>query len=146
MNRNHREGRMVLILAIAAVLVTMAVQIVSARPNNMRGAEDFLYARGSAGVGVLGQIQFTLTSATGETGWAWSFCNDGTDEVIFQAGATRGTELTTPALGAEGTTVTMGSVGRLNVGRCVEVGDLKEATAVFQGETTTQSVSVWGTK
>jgi len=152
-HRQNREGRMVLAVAVLVTAATMILPALArARDINMRGAQVMLFARGSAGVGVNGQVELVLTSVTSETSYAWTFCNDGSDEILISPGSTKGTALTAPTDNAAGTPgsggvqVTMGTVGRILIGDCIEFADLKAKTAVLQGETTTQAYSVWGTR
>jgi hypothetical protein len=141
----ERDGRALVVALTLAVLLALPL-VAMARKTNMLGAQEMLFGRGSAGVGVNGQVELILTSVAGETSWTWTVCNDGSDVILFSPGSIRGTALTTPAAVAEGTTANMGNVGRVLAGDCVEFGDLKASTAVLQGETTTQSFSVWGTR
>ena len=152
-NRDNRAGAAILgviLLALAGIL--LAAVSVDAKPKDMRGPIEMLYARGSAGIGVDGQVELVLAAiTTDETSYTWAFCNDGTDEILMKPGAVKGTALTTPTDNAAGTPgsggaqVTMGTVGRIPAATCIEL-DLEGQTAVLQGETTTQAYSVWGTR
>ncbi len=142
---------MVRALALAIAAVCLWVLAAGAKPLNMRGPIEMLFARGSAGVGVGGQVELVLTAVTDETSYSWDFCNTGTDEILISPGSVKGTELVTPTAnvagtpGSGGVQVIMGTTGRILVGECVEL-DLKAKTAVLQGETTTQTYAVWGTR
>lgn len=128
---------------LLALAVAALIGPAKARNLGTTSPRVLLYANGTAGVGVGGQVQINLNSGT-EVTYTFTGCNDGGDEILVEMDVVAGTELTTPTFEVAGSVITPSSVGRLFTNECVELGDYSSFTAVLQGETTAESFRIWG--